>query len=395
MIRCVPLIFMIFSCTAWNCDGAAEEQKPLNNAEWTAFRAEILIATGRGDFRTASQAAEALHAKCAFLGSKHPDAMAARATLVMSRALKKANAHTQDRFLSADACISRGWKIVEGQFEQSLPDVEALRECITRFCSDASAIPPHLPLASAMNADRTFGIACCLALARMMPEAEKYADLAKKQYTADEGAEMVGLYAQLLLADLLREQRKEPGRQVALLQGIITFVERYQTTDRLRWWKMRATAELAEVHFWLGNREEADRLYARVRQELPDKIDHSVPGWCKSWCDRHEARRLMEKGDWEGAYQKILQARVGTIDYGHRNLSKGLTMERILRMSAEIQRERGNAKEADKDLEYAEMIADHAGELRVALESELDALENSKKDTILQSSGGVSRANVR
>lgn len=129
-------------------------------------------------------------------------------------------------------------------------------------------------------------------------------------------------------------------------------------------------------------------------EELPDKIDNSIPGRCKSWCDRHEACQLVEKGDWDGAYEKILQARVGTIEYGHRDLNKGLTMERILRMSAEIQTKRGNDREAKEDLQYAQSIADHAARLRVALEAQLKTLDDPKQPAGSPPSQKVSRTGV-
>ena len=137
---------------------------------------------------------------------------------------------------------------------------------------------------------------------------------------------------------------------------------------------------LAETYYYSGDRDEADRLYAEVRSRLPEKIDHDLAGWCKSWCDRHEARQLMEKGDWEGAYSKSLQARLATTKYGRFNLSKGLTMERIVRMSAEIQGKRGNETEAKEDLEYAQTIADHTARLRVALEAQLKTMANDAKE---------------
>ena len=139
-----------------------------------------------------------------------------------------------------------------------------------------------------------------------------------------------------MTVEILRELDSEPQTRVKLLNGVIEFTERHEITDRMLWWRERATTLLAEHYCVQGNRQEADCLYAEVRSLLPEDSDHDLVGWCKSWCDRHEARQLMEKGDWDAAYEKILQARVGTIDYGHRNLSKGLTMERILRMSAEI-----------------------------------------------------------
>ncbi len=178
-----------------------------------------------------------------------------------------------------------------------------------------------------------------------------------------------------MLASILIELGKEPAKQIALLEDNIEFADRYETTARLEFWKERAMTLLGEAHYRLGNQREANQLYAEVRSRLPEESNNSLAGWCRSWCDRHEARQLMAAGDWDGAYDKILQARVGTIKCGHRNLSKGLTMERILRMSAEIQRKRGNDKEAADDLQYAQSIANHAAKLRDALSAELKAFE--------------------
>ena len=176
----------------------------------------------------------------------------------------------------------------------------------------------------------------------------------------------------LLVASVLMEAEQEPKKQIKFAEAFLEFANRYATKERLAFWPERGLTLLAEIHYRNGNHAEADRLYAQVRTRLPDKTDDTIAGWCKSWCDRHEARQLMEKGDWEGAYDKILLARTGTIDYGHRNLSKGLTMERILRMSAEIQAKRGKHEEAQEDLEYARLIADNAARLRAALEADLD-----------------------
>ncbi len=182
----------------------------------------------------------------------------------------------------------------------------------------------------------------------------------------------------LLVASVLMEAEQEPEKQIEFAEAFLEFANRYATKQRLAFWPERGMTLLAEIHYRNGNHAEADRLYAQVRTRLPDKTDDTIAGWCKSWCDRHEARQLMEKGDWDGAYDKILLARAGTIDHGHRNLSKGLTMERILRMSAEIQRKRGHDKEAQEDLEYARLIARNAARLREALEEELKSQKNGR-----------------
>ncbi len=203
---------------------------------------------------------------------------------------------------------------------------------------------------------------------------------AYERYRSVEGFEIHAKNFELGLATLFCELEKEPAKQIAFLEGNIDFADQHRTTVRIQWWKERAMTLLAETYYYSGDRDEADRLYAEVRSRLPEKIDHDLAGWCKSWCDRHEARQLMEKGDWEGAYSKILQARLATTKYGRFNLSKGLTMERIVRMSAEIQRHRGNDKEAEEDLEYAQTIAEHTARLRVALEAQLKTMANDAKE---------------
>lgn len=82
----------------------------------------------------------------------------------------------------------------------------------------------------------------------------------------------------------------------------------------------------------------------------------------------------MERGDWDGAFHKIVQAQAGAIDYGRLRCDKSITLERMLRMSAEIQRKRGNDKEAEADLRFAQRIAENAARLREALEPELRLL---------------------
>lgn len=231
-----------------------------------------------------------------------------------------------------------------------------------------------------MEADCDGGIARVLCFARVFGAAEPFWAKAHRRVVSIEGLEIHTKFAELGLSEVLRELDKESEHRLILLKESIEFAEQHQTTARLEWWKERAMTLLAEDYYQLGNRAEADRLFAEVRGRLPEKTKHDIAGWCKSWCDRHEARQLMEKGDWDGAYSKIVQARVGTIDYGHRNLSKGLTMERILRMSAEIQQKRGELDEAREDLEYAQLIADHAAKLRIAVEAEMEKFRESEKN---------------
>jgi hypothetical protein len=191
---------------------------------------------------------------------------------------------------------------------------------------------------------------------------------------------------------VLMELSEDAPRQVRLAESFISFVDRYRLEGLYVFWRERGMTVLAEIQFRAGNRREADRVYAEVRSRLPENSDHWLAGWCRSWCDRHEARRLMEKGDYEGAEEKISSARLGTIKYGHRNLNKGLTMERILRMSAEIRRKLGRDKEADEDLAYAQRIVDNVAKLKAALQADLEKPGRPTESTPLSPSDSAHRS---
>ena len=276
-------------------------------------------------------------------------------------------------------CIGKRWILKAFKGLRHFPKNE-IRELMTVFQACSACSLANVPQQAGIHADGEFGLARILAFAGMFVDAAGFAKSAQQHYSEVKGLEYHQKCAELALAAILSELGEEPPKQVALLEEFIRYSEQHQPTDRIAWWKERAMTQLAEAHYRQGDHQEADHLYAEVRSSLPKESDHDIVGWCKSWCDRHEARQLMEKGDWDGAYSKILLARVGTIDYGHRNLSKGLTMERILRMSAEIQRNRGNHKEADEDLEYADLIARHAEKLRTALEAELQNFHEPDPD---------------
>lgn len=179
----------------------------------------------------------------------------------------------------------------------------------------------------------------------------------------------------LMDAQFLMELSSDFPKQVDLLRSFIAFADRFAYGGRLPYFRERGLAALAEVHYRNGNHAEADRLFGEVCSRVPDPIDNMYIGWCKSCCDRHEARELMDQGDWDGAFHKIVQAQTGAIDYGNKCFDKGIVMERMFRMSAEIQRKRGNDKEAEADLRFAERIAENAARLREALEPELRLLD--------------------
>ncbi len=357
---------------------------PLTDAEWVAYRNRIRSSESRGDFKSSEEIARDLYVRCrGALAATHPDTSVAEEAVFGYRQLQGLGEETKREYVAASTARFRAWQTIDRTAAEVLPSVHAVRRLMATFQMCSRSIPAEIPNVS-LPADCDGGIARTCAFARMFGEAESFWARARACYFRLNGLEIHGRAIELGLAAILCEQSKEASEQVALLQANIDFADRHQLTDRIAWWKERAMTQLAETYYRHGNRQEANRLYAEVRSRLPEDSDHDLVGWCKSWCDRHEARQLMEKGDWDAAYEKILQARVGTIDYGHRNLSKGLTMERILRMSAEIQRKRGNHKEADEDEEYADLIARHAAKLRTAVEAELRKLQESEVNTAPQ-----------
>ncbi len=364
---------------------AAALASPPCQSEWRAYQSGIQDAATRCDFARAETIARKALARCSTsLGNRHPDTMHVAAAAKEYRLLRDSADKTKLQYATSMASRVRLWQEVEKRTGDSLPSSHSLTDLMKSFRDCSHRISPTMPSASLADGDSIAGIARICALARVFEGARPLAISAHHTLLSAPGVDIQTKSVELMTAEILRELDSEPHTRVKLLNGVIEFTEQFEITDRMLWWRERATTLSAEHYCVQGNRQEADRLYAEVRSRLPEDSDHDLVGWCKSWCDRHEARQLMEKGDWDAAYEKIFQARVGTIDYGHRNLSKGLTMERILRMSAEIQRKRGNDKEADEDQEYADLIARHAAKLRTAVEAELKKLREPEANTAPQ-----------
>lgn len=358
---------------------------PPSDAEWRRSNSSVRAALEDGNLEEATKAATALHTRCQVsLGEGHPETREVAAHVRLYQHLGGFDHQTKDAFLKAITQQNRAWGRIPDFVGDVLPDSDSLRQLLRALRTSRKGISSPFPLIRAYRANCDFGTARAITCTRDFECSRRLLELALEGYRTEDGFGPHAKLVELALAEILRELQLEPTRQLTLLKGNIAFAEENQVTGRLLWRGERTMTLLAEAYYRHGNQQEANRLYAEVRSLLPEETKHELVGWCKSWCDRHEARQLMEKGDWDGAYEKILQARVGTIDYGHRNLSKGLTMERILRMSAQIQRKRGNNKEADEDQEYADRIARHAAKLRVAVEAELKKLRESEANTTPQ-----------
>ena len=357
-------------------DVMPNDASPPSDAEYRLVSSEVRLALEGGSLSEGERAASSFYSRCLdTLGKGHPETREIAAWMRLFRQLRALDQRSRDAFLGVIQPIERAWAGIDACTDESLPGSESTVVLFRDFLAAKANISSSMPSARINAAHCEAGAACVLGCAREFESARPFLESALSGYRSDDGFEAHEKSVEVFLAAVLREIRAQPDKQVILLEDAISFAARYQMTGRQLWQQERAMTFLAESYYCQGNRSEADRLYAEISSRLPEKIDHETAGWCKSWCDRHEARQLMEKGDWDGAYDKILQARVGTIKYGNRNLSKGLTMERILRMSAEIQRKRGNNKEADDDLQYAQSIADHAARLRDALSAELRSLE--------------------
>ena len=350
---------------------------PPEEWEWRDYGIKTRAAVARGDFRLAETITNDLLTRCrASVGNLHPDATTVEVDLQGYRQLQGLDEDERKKFAAVITRLNIGWQTIQEPASQTLPSQEQLCSLLRTFRPGLNGQLERLSYGEVVDAARSFGIASVLCFAQMPDTAKPFAVSAHERLTHVPNFLYVKGLAELQLAMILSELGKEPEKQIDLLTSNVEFPDRYERTARLEFWKERSMTLLAETYYRQGNRHEADRLFAEVRSKLPAENNNNLPGWCRSWCDRHEARQLMEKGDWDEAYDKIFQARVGTINYGsHNPISKGLTMERILRMSAEIQRKRGNDKEAEDDLEYAQSIANHAARLREALTAELKSLE--------------------
>ncbi len=358
---------------------------PSDSAKWSTCVRRMKAAEAHGDFHAAKCNASDLYSHCRTKwGDAHPDTRLAAAAVRAYGELQNADDQTKRGYVAVAVPAHRAWLKIDDMADDVLPSDDVVLDLVAAFQMWSKHVPEDISKEVPVRANCVAGIARVLAISRASGAAIPFMLAACKSLSSCQGYEIHMRSMELGLAMLLRELGIEPAKQVELLELNIDFADQHQVTPNLAWWKERAMMQLAETYYRQGNHQEADRLYAEVRSQLPEDSDHDLVGWCKSWCDRHEARQLMEKGDWDAAYEKILQARVGTIDYGHRNLSKGLTMERILRMSAEIQRKRGNNKEADEDQEYADLIARHAAKLRTAVEAELRRLNQPEANTTPQ-----------
>ena len=359
-----------------------ESNHPLVNNRYsylTRGKGAIFAALFAGDIETASRRGRRLHHDIvATLGENHPDSVFSSATREDNEALPRLSNSQRQQFVSAYRERRLAFAEISKMMNQPMPDDEQLVSSYRDVLSASHEMQELLAADSSYlsECENMLGSVCLIS--RDFDGATAFYRLESpflNQFPHDVPLHFI---YRVTLASLLMELSRDEDRQKAELQAAIEFSKKWQTEGQFRFWEERSMTVLAEAHYRAGSHEEADRLYAEVSSRLPEKVTHRVAGWCQSWCDRHDARRLMEKGEWDAAYNKVVLARAGTIDFGVYNLNKGLTMERILRMSAEIQRKRGNHEEAQADQEYADRIAAHAVKLRAALEAERKKLDTEQ-----------------
>lgn len=140
-------------------------------------------------------------------------------------------------------------------------------------------------------------------------------------------------------------------------------------TISVRWQPAAMLTVLAEYQHRIGNEDEADRLFNEVQRivtEHPEVFEEMPPfkTFCRSWIARHEARKLMAEQRWEEAHQKMEEAIQGAFVAGHCYVSKGLVVERMLRLEAEILDQLRRHDQARGNREHAAEIAAHAAMLK-------------------------------
>ncbi len=202
------------------------------------------------------------------------------------------------------------------------------------------------------------------------------------------------------LAWILMLQNKDFPRQTEYLESAITYAES-RTDEEARYWPLRTKILLAEVTYRSGAREEADRMFAELRRQLPEDGGEggkdSYVLWCQAWCDRHEARRLMAAKEHEEALAAVYAARKALADNGNKaELTAGLTIQELCCLAAEAvnglgqnmpRRQYTGEYHPQAELPIANAIAEHAARLRGAPHEPLGLLPKGQEST--SSRGGA------
>lgn len=156
-------------------------------------------------------------------------------------------------------------------------------------------------------------------------------------------------------------------RHQRLLNIIKFFHEEGTLKHRFDCQEHRARAILAEDFYIEEKKEEADKAFAQLRAEVAGFQENELAGWVLFACDRHDARRAYEQGEYEKALSYIQKAEGGCHAYGHRSVSKPLAMQQVLELKAKILRKLGKDQEAEWAEGDAKRIADNLAKCREAI----------------------------
>ena len=152
------------------------------------------------------------------------------------------------------------------------------------------------------------------------------------------------------------------------LEKIIKFFHEEGTKKhRFDWGEHRAKAILAEDYYIDDKKDKADKIFAELRSEVPKFPEDPLAGWVLFVCDRHDARRAYEKGEYEKALSYIKEAETGCFRFGHRGASKPLAMQQICELKAKILRKLGKDQEAEWAEGDARRIAKNLAKCREAV----------------------------
>jgi tetratricopeptide (TPR) repeat protein len=161
-----------------------------------------------------------------------------------------------------------------------------------------------------------------------------------------------------VFALVLSEQAKDQTRLMELLEEQSERLRASAHHDARRQNLLWTASMQAKV----GDEENADRIYKRVRSEL---VSNSLDcPYQLALCDRHCARQLLNEGDLQDACSLIEDVYPRMLVHTKGSLNYPLEVEQTLRLRAEIYERLGRTKDAEADVAYADDIAAHAARLR-------------------------------
>ena len=194
---------------------------PPSNVEWKDYQGKIRDAEMRGDFAVAEEVSRDFYARCrTALGETHPATTVVAASVRAYHKLQSLDEQAKRQFTTATTTRNAAWQRVVDNTKETIPTLDSMTELLSSFHTCSRGFPPDLPREADSHADCDGGIGRLLALARMFETAESYMASAYEYYLSTEGLEFQTKGIELALAEMLREQEKDPARRVAASQII-------------------------------------------------------------------------------------------------------------------------------------------------------------------------------